>query len=79
MRKTLITMGGMTLPKFLIRCGCFSADRRMSQSRLSTILFGSGVTIARLRSGRSVTVRVLDRAVARLDALERCAAEKAAA
>ena len=60
----------MTLPAFLTRCDEFVADRGMSSARLSTILFGSGATIDRLHDGRSVTIRVLDRAIGRLDKLE---------
>jgi hypothetical protein len=42
----------------------------MSLARLSTIIFGSGVTISRLRAGKGVTVKVLERAGRRLTLLE---------
>ncbi|MDB5433535.1 MAG: hypothetical protein JWP35_4651 [Caulobacter sp.] len=58
----------MTLSSFLTRCDQYSARVGMSRARLSTILFGSGVTLDRLNGGHSVTLRVLERAIGRLDA-----------
>ena len=61
----------MPIHDLLTRCEVFCETRRMSSARLSTLLFGSGVTIERLRGGGNVTVRVLERAEARLVRLER--------
>lgn len=63
-------MAFMVISKFLQRCAEVQANQSLSRSRLSTILFGSGITLDRLLSGRSVTVRVLERAERRLDQVE---------
>lgn len=60
----------MEISAFLLRCDGYCGRKKTSRARLSTILFGSGVTLARLAEGRGVTVRVLNRASERLDALE---------
>lgn len=60
----------MEIEAFLRRCDAYCGRKQMSSARLSTIIFGSGVTIDRLRAGKGVTVRVLERAAARLDGLE---------
>lgn len=57
----------MDLPSFLKDCDAAANVAGVSRSRLSTILFGSGVTLDRLHSGKTVTVRVLQRATDRLD------------
>ncbi|MBL8773900.1 MAG: hypothetical protein JNK30_21110 [Phenylobacterium sp.] len=71
----------MSLNIFLDRCERYLARRArpMSRARLSTILFGSGATLDRLRSGKTVTVRVLSRAEDRLRDLERIEFETEAA
>ncbi len=61
----------MEIETFLQRCERFQSSTGMSRARLSTLLFGSGVTIARLVDGKGVTVRVLGRASDRLHDLER--------
>lgn len=66
MRKTFRIFAPMTLDDFLAACEASAERHGVSRSRLSTIVFGSGVTLDRLRDGKSVTVRVLDRAIARL-------------
>jgi hypothetical protein len=58
----------MHIQAFLKRCDAAAACHGISRGRLSTILFGSGATIDRLQSGAGVTVRVLDRAIVRLNA-----------
>ncbi len=60
----------MSIQATLSRCDAYCAATGMSPARLSTIIFGSGVTIRRLKAGASVTVRVLDRAAERLADLE---------
>lgn len=52
----------MDLDDFLLRCDAYCCRSGMSIARLSTIIFGSGVTIGRLRRGAGVTLRVLARA-----------------
>jgi hypothetical protein len=66
----------MDIHAFLARCDATVASTGISRSRLSTIIFGSGVTIDRLHDGAGVTVRVLDRAAHRLDAWEQERSEK---
>jgi hypothetical protein len=56
----------MEMEAFLARCERYCSAKGMSRARLSTIVFGSGVTIDRLRNGAGVTVRVLNRASERL-------------
>ena len=67
----------MDISAFLDQCDRYCATTSLSEARLSTILFGSGMTISRLRKGKGVTVRVLARAVDRLSA--RIASDKAKA
>lgn len=71
MRNKFRTIRAMDLSAFLDRCDRYCARRRLSRARLSTILFGSGVTLERLNNGAGVTVRVLGRAETRLAELER--------
>lgn len=59
----------MDLQDFLNRCDARRALTGMSEARLSTILFGSGATLKRLRAGAGITIRVLARADERLVAL----------
>jgi hypothetical protein len=60
----------MDIEPFLDRCERYCARKSMSQARLSTLIFGSGMTLDRLHAGKGVTVRVLSRAVERLEGLE---------
>lgn len=61
----------MEIEAFLARCDRLCDATGVSHGRLSTILFGSGVTLDRLKGGKGVTVRVLQRAVERLKAEEK--------
>lgn len=71
-RKILRTMPCMSaLSDFLSRCQTVGDQAGISQARLSTILFGSGQTLNRIRAGNGLTLRVLERAQSRLDAFER--------
>ena len=56
----------MSISHFLGRCDAAAGALNLSRARLSTLLFGSGITIDRLASGAGVTVRVLERAEGRL-------------
>jgi hypothetical protein len=76
----------MEISAFLDRCDRFRTaygDSRhrapLSEARLSTVLFGSGVTLDRLRLGKGITVRVLARAIERLAIEEGALADRLAA
>jgi hypothetical protein len=69
----------MTPSHLLTRCGTFCTEFGMSEARLSTILFGSGRSIERLKAGRDVTTRVLERAAQRLNELEKARSHQRAA
>jgi hypothetical protein len=56
----------MDIDNFLKRCEAYCRSKPMSRARLSTLLFGSGITLDRLIAGKGITVRVLDRAICRL-------------
>jgi hypothetical protein len=64
----------MSIDAFLARCAAHCDRTGISRARLSTIIFGSGVTLDRLHQGKGVTVRVLERAAERLDEREKRAA-----
>lgn len=66
----------MEIDTFLKRVSRYCSQSGMSEARLSTILFGGGRSIARLREGRDVTTRVLSRAIVRLAALESAREDK---
>jgi hypothetical protein len=61
----------MELETFLARCDRLCTSSGVSPARLSTILFGSGVTLGRVQAGKNVTIHVLQRAVERLAKEER--------
>lgn len=59
----------MLIEAFLSRVDDFCARSGRKEGGVATVLFGDGKGLRRLRSGKSCTVRALERAHARLDAL----------